>query len=42
MLGSSQLLRTPGILIEYTSFSRLCTGLNKRRGLDMLGLRRFC
>jgi hypothetical protein len=31
--------RTPNILIECTSFQRLCMGLSKRRGLGMLGLR---
>jgi hypothetical protein len=33
---------TPSIPIEYTSFQTLCTGLSKRRGLSMLGLRHFC
>jgi hypothetical protein len=37
-----QVLRTPSIPIECTSFSRLCTGLSKHRGLGMLGLRHFC
>jgi hypothetical protein len=34
-----QVLRTPSILIECTSFQRLCTDLSKRYGHDMLGLR---
>jgi hypothetical protein len=29
-------------LIECTSFQRLCTGLSKRRGHDMLGLKLSC
>jgi hypothetical protein len=37
-----QVSRTPSIPIECTSFQRLCTGLSKRHGLGMLGLRRFC
>jgi hypothetical protein len=41
MLGSPQVLRTPGILMECTSFQKLCTGLSKRRRLGMLGLRHF-
>jgi hypothetical protein len=42
MFGSPQILRTLSILIEYTSFQRLCTGLSKRHRLDMLDLRHFC
>jgi hypothetical protein len=42
MLGSPQVSRTPSILIECTSFQRLCMGLGKRHGLGMLGLIRFC
>jgi hypothetical protein len=38
MLGNPQVLRTPSILIECTSFQKLCTGLSKRRGHGMLGL----
>jgi hypothetical protein len=34
-----QVSRTLNILIECTSFQRLCTGLSKRRRLGMLGLR---
>jgi hypothetical protein len=41
MLGNTQVLRVPNTQIECTSFQRLCTGLNKRRGLGMLGLFRF-
>jgi hypothetical protein len=37
-----QVSRVPNTQIECTSFQRLCTGLSKRRGLGMLGLRRFC
>jgi hypothetical protein len=37
-----QVLRTPSIPIECTSFQILCTGLSKHRGLGMLGLRHFC
>jgi hypothetical protein len=37
-----QVLRTPSIPIECTSFQRLCAGLSKSRGLSMLGLRHFC
>jgi hypothetical protein len=37
-----QVSRTPNILIECTSFQRLCTGLSKRCGLGMLGSRHFC
>jgi hypothetical protein len=36
-----QVLRVPNTQIECTSFQRLCTGLSKRRELDMLDLRRF-
>jgi hypothetical protein len=36
-----QVSRTPSIPIECTSFQKLCTGLNKRCGLGMLGLRYF-
>jgi hypothetical protein len=42
MLGSTQISKTPSILIECTSFQILCTVLSKRRGLGMLVLRRFC
>jgi hypothetical protein len=41
MLGSPLVSRTPNILIEYTSFQMLYTGLSKRRELGMLGLRHF-
>jgi hypothetical protein len=41
-VDSPQVLRTPCILIECTSYQTLCTGLSKRRGLGMLGLRHFC
>ena len=41
MLGSPHVLRAPNIQIEFISFQRLCTGLTKRHGLDMLGLRHF-
>jgi hypothetical protein len=34
-----QVSRIPNILIECTSFQRLCTGLSKCCGLGMLGLR---
>jgi hypothetical protein len=37
-----QVLRIPNTQIECTNFQRLCMGLSKRRGLIMLGLRRFC
>jgi hypothetical protein len=37
-----QVSRTTNILIECTSFQRLCTGLSKHRGHGMLGLKRFC
>jgi hypothetical protein len=42
MLGSPQVWRISNTQIECTNFQRLCTGLSKRRGLSMLGLRRFC
>jgi hypothetical protein len=42
MLDNPQVSRVSNIQIECTSFQRLCTGLSKRRGLGMLGLRRFC
>jgi hypothetical protein len=42
MLGSPQVLRTPNNLIKCTSFQRLCTGLSKRRGHGMLGLKLSC
>jgi hypothetical protein len=42
MLDIPQVLRTLSIPIEYTSFQRLCTGLSKRHGLGMLGLKCFC
>jgi hypothetical protein len=42
MLGSSQVSRVPNTQIECTSFQKLCTGLSKRHGLVMLGLRYFC
>jgi hypothetical protein len=41
MLGSPQVSRIPNTQIECTISQRLCTGLSKRRGLGMLGLRRF-
>jgi hypothetical protein len=41
LVRQPQILRTPNILIECTSFQRLCTGLSKPRGLGMLGLRHF-
>jgi hypothetical protein len=41
-VNSPQVLRVPNIQIKCTSFQRLCTGLSKRCGLGMLGLRRFC
>jgi hypothetical protein len=41
-VSQPQVLRTPSIPIECTSFQRLCTGLSKHRELNMLGLRRFC
>jgi hypothetical protein len=41
MLGSPKVLSVPNTQIECTSFQRLCTGLSKRRGLGMLGLRCF-
>jgi hypothetical protein len=41
MFGSPQVSRTPSILIESTSSQRLCMGLSKRRGLDMLCLSHF-
>jgi hypothetical protein len=37
-----QVLRTPSIPIECTSFQRLCMGLSKHCRLGMLGLRHFC
>jgi hypothetical protein len=37
-----QILRTPSILIECTSFQRLCMSLSKHRGHGMRGLRCFC
>jgi hypothetical protein len=42
MLGSPQVSRIPNNQIECTSFQKLCTGLSKRRGLGMVGLRCFC
>jgi hypothetical protein len=42
MLASLQVLRTLDILIECTSFPRLCIGLSRHRELDMLGLKHFC
>jgi hypothetical protein len=42
MLGSPQVLRVSNTQIECTTFQRLCTGLSKRRGLSILGLRHFC
>jgi hypothetical protein len=39
MLGSPQVSRTPNILIEYTRFQRLCTGLSKHHVHGMLGLK---
>jgi hypothetical protein len=38
----TQVLRISNTQIVCTSFQRLCTGLSKRRGLGMLGLRCFC
>jgi hypothetical protein len=38
LLGSPRVSRTPNILIECTSFQRLCMGLSKCRGHGMLGL----
>jgi hypothetical protein len=35
MLGNPQVLRTPCILIECTSFQKFCTSLSKRRGYVM-------
>jgi hypothetical protein len=37
-----QVSRIPNILIECTSFQRLCMSLSKRRRLNMLGLRPSC
>jgi hypothetical protein len=37
-----QVSRTPNIIIECTSFQRLCMGLNKRCGHGMLGIRLSC
>jgi hypothetical protein len=37
-----QVLRTPSILIERTSFQRLCTSLSKRHRHDMIGLKLSC
>jgi hypothetical protein len=42
MLGSPQVSRIQSAQIECTSFQRLCTGLSKRHGFGMLGLRYFC
>jgi hypothetical protein len=42
MLVSPQVSRISNIQIECTNFERLCMGLSKRRGLGILGLRRFC
>jgi hypothetical protein len=42
MLSNPQILRVPNTQIECISFQRLCTGLSKYHGLDMLGLRCFC
>jgi hypothetical protein len=42
MLGSPQVSRVLNSQIECTSFKRLCTGISKCHGLDMLGLRCFC
>jgi hypothetical protein len=41
LVRQPQVLKTPNILIECTSFQRLCMGLSKRCGFGMLGLRRF-
>jgi hypothetical protein len=41
LLGSPQVSRTLSIPIEYTSFQRLCMGLSKHYGHNMLGLRLF-
>jgi hypothetical protein len=37
-----QVLRTPSIIIECTSFQMFCTDLSKRHGYGMLGLRASC
>jgi hypothetical protein len=37
-----QVSRVPNTQTECTSFQRFCTGLSKRNGLGMLGLRYFC
>jgi hypothetical protein len=42
MLSSLQVSRISNTQIECTSFQRLYADLSKRRGLSMLGLRRFC
>jgi hypothetical protein len=42
LLGSPQVSRTLGFLIECTSCRRLCTGLSKRHGHGMLGLKPSC
>jgi hypothetical protein len=41
LLDIPQVLRTLSILIECTSFQKLYTGLSKRCGHGMLGLRHF-
>jgi hypothetical protein len=41
-VSQPQVLRTPSILIECTSFQKLCTGLSKHREHDMLSLKLFC
>jgi hypothetical protein len=42
MLSSPQVLSSPNILIECTSFEMLCTSVSKHHGHDMLGLRLSC
>jgi hypothetical protein len=37
-----QVLRTPSILMECTSFQKLCTGLSKHREHSMLDLKLSC
>jgi hypothetical protein len=41
MLSSPQVLKAPNTQIECISSQRLCTGLSKRRGFGMPGLRHF-
>jgi hypothetical protein len=42
MIGSPKVSRITNTQIECISFQRLYMVLSKRRGLGMLGLRRFC